>query len=112
MGNKRGEYKYLKDYLGDDINKYNTIIEPFCGSSAISFNLWKDGYKDKLYILNDNDNDLIQIYNLIKTENPDDILIELNKILDRIPNKEIYIYEYKRKDLNIYEKLFFKNILL
>lgn len=108
MGNKRGEYKYFKDYIINDINKYNTIIEPFCGSSAISFNLWKDGHKDKVYILNDNDKDLIEIYNLIRTENPDDILFELNKILDRISNKEIFMCEYKRKDLNIYEKLFFK----
>ena len=65
-GNKRNEFKYLNTVI-DDIDKYDTIIEPFCGSSAISFNIWLK-YPDKKYILNDNDKDLINLYNLIKNE--------------------------------------------
>lgn len=108
IGNKRGEYKeFIKNI--EDINKYNIIIEPFCGSSAISFNIWKDDInKDKIYYLNDNDKILIEIYKLIKNENPDDILIKLNDILKTITDKEIFLKEFKKKDKSIYEILFFK----
>jgi site-specific DNA-adenine methylase len=105
-GNKRSEYKYFKHIINTD---YDIIIEPFCGSSAISFNLWKEnGGKDKIYYLNDNDRILISFYNLIKSEEPEKILNELNKILTRIPDKETFRIEYKKKNKTIYEELFFK----
>lgn len=107
-GNKRTEYKYFISNL-DDINKYSIIIEPFCGSSALSFNIWKDNpNKDIKFYLNDNDKDLIEIYNLIKTDTPENILDQLNKILKTIPDKEIFLREFKKPDKTIYEKLFFK----
>ncbi len=66
-GNKRNEFKYLNNVI-DDIDNYDTIIEPFCGSSAISFNMWLK-YPNKNFILNDNDKELINLYHLIKNEN-------------------------------------------
>ncbi len=76
-GNKRNEFKYLNNII-DNIDNYDTIIEPFCGSSAISFNIWLK-YPNKKFIINDNDKDLIKVYNLIKTE---DIETIKNKLLD------------------------------
>lgn len=104
-GNKRSEYKeFIKNI---DINKYNIIIEPFCGSSAISFNIWKNGGKDKIYYLNDLNRDIYEVYQLIKSDTPENILIELNKILETITDKEIFLTEFKKKNKTIYEILFF-----
>ncbi len=63
-GNKRSEFKYL-DNIIDNIDIYDTIIEPFCGSSAISFNLWLK-HPNRSFVINGNDKDLIKVYNLIK----------------------------------------------
>jgi len=37
IGNKRQEFKYIEPLLNFD--GIENIIEPFCGSSAISFNI-------------------------------------------------------------------------
>ena len=58
-GNKRNEYKYLKKYLNFD--GIQNIIEPFCGTSAISFNIWLEHPNFHFY-LNDINKDLIEIY--------------------------------------------------
>ncbi len=42
-GNKRNEFKYIEKVI-DNIDAYDNIIEPFCGSSAISFNIWLNLY--------------------------------------------------------------------
>ena len=57
LGNKRIDFKYINNVI-DDIDNYETIIEPFCGTSAISFNIWLKHPKKK-FILNDNNEDLI-----------------------------------------------------
>ena len=105
-GNKRNEFKHLQSFI--NIDDYDIIIEPFCGSSAISFNLWKNGNKDKIYILNDNDITIYELYTIMKKEEPDDILTEITKIRNGIPDKEAFIQLYKSKDFYIYEKLYFK----
>ena len=52
LGNKRNEFKHINNVM-DDIDNYDTIIEPFCGTSAISFNIWLK-HPNKKFILNDN----------------------------------------------------------
>ncbi len=64
LGNKRNEFKYLNNVI-DDINNYDTVIEPFCGSSAISLKFWLK-YPNKKFVLNDNNDDLMKVYNLFK----------------------------------------------
>lgn len=87
-GNKRNEYKELKEFINFDNIK--NIYESFCGSSAISFNIWKDA-KDKFnYYLNDNDENLIYLYNYFKNNNIDDIYLKLNEIKETIKNKKDY----------------------
>ena len=74
-GNKRNEYKCFKDFI--DYTDINNIIEPFCGSSAISFNIWLE-HKDKFnFYFNDNSNDIYQLYQLIKNDEPGNIVKKL-----------------------------------
>jgi site-specific DNA-adenine methylase len=57
IGNKRNEYKFIEDKFNFD--GIENIIEPFCGSAAISFNIWLK-HKDRFnYYINDNAKDLI-----------------------------------------------------
>ena len=84
-GNKRNEYKYLEPFL--DFNGIENIIEPFCGSSAISFNIWLKHPHLNFY-LNDNNIDLINYYNLLKNN-------DINEIYDTINQYKI---QYNKSD--------------
>lgn len=96
IGNKKGEYKYIKDFLKlDDIKN---IYEPFCGSSAISFNIWKEHKYKFNYYLNDNDYHLFKLYEYFKNKDINDIIKEFNDIRDTIKNKEDY--ENLKKQVN------------
>ncbi len=55
--------KNIKNII-DNIDGFETIIEPFCGSSTTSFNIWLK-YPDKKIILNDNHGHLIKVYHFI-----------------------------------------------
>lgn len=91
-GNKRNEYKYFKSKV--NLDNIKNIIEPFAGSCAISFNIWLE-HGDKFnYYLNDNCNDIYQLYKLIRDEEPQDILNKLNEIKQTINNKEDYYNMY------------------
>ena len=73
FGNKRQEVKIIYEELkfnDDNINTYY-IVEPFCGSSAMSYYIWLNN-RDKTnfkYILNDNNKFIIDLYNIAKDEN-------------------------------------------
>lgn len=84
-GNKIKEYKYLEPFL--DFNGVENIIEPFCGSSAISFNIWLKHPHLNFY-LNDIDLDLINHYNLLKNN-------DINEIYDTINQYKI---QYNKPD--------------
>lgn len=76
MGNKRREYKYIEPLL--NFYGIENIIEPFCGSSAISFNIWLK-YPHLNFYLNDNYINLINVYNLLKTNDINDIFDKMNE---------------------------------
>jgi site-specific DNA-adenine methylase len=101
-GNKRSEYKLIKDnlYLKNEIKN---IVEPFCGTSAISFNIWLEHGDKFSYYLNDINETLIELYNLFKNEDVDDIVDEINTTKNNITNKEEYLQLCKKKDKTIYE---------
>jgi len=102
-GNKRKEYKYIKDKFNFDGIK--NIIEPFCGSAAISFNIWLE-YGDKFnYYINDNDIKLIEIYKLFEITAADIIYEKLTNIHKNITNKEQFVELHINKNKNIYEYL-------
>jgi len=61
-----------------DLTDIDTIVEPFCGSCAISINLSILHPKRFKYILNDLDVKLIEIFNIIKAGKWKDIVDEYN----------------------------------
>lgn len=104
-GNKRNEVDDIIDNI--EFNDKENIIEPFCGSSAISFHIWKK-YGDKFnYYLNDNSKKTIEIYEVFKNENLITINDEIKKIIDNINNKEDWMKLFKNNEENKYKNLFF-----
>jgi len=104
VGNKRGEVKQILECI-EDIEQYDTIIEPFCGSSAFSYQLsllYPNKFK---YILNDNDTLLINLYKMMKN---DDIK-ELKELEDKTRwfrdnhiNKKDYDELMKNKKIDLF----------
>ena len=90
-GNKRNEVETIYNKIKNEITGIDTIVEPFCGSSAFSFYL-STLYPNKFkYILNDNDKNLIELYHI--AQNPikfNELIKDLSNILNNI-NKEIYL---------------------
>jgi site-specific DNA-adenine methylase len=82
-GNKRDEVERIYNNLNlDDIT---TICEPYCGTSALSFYVSLKHPKKFKYILNDNDKNLIELYNLMK--NKKKLLAFIKKINKRCFDK-------------------------
>lgn len=103
-GNKRKDYKHFKDNICYDNVK--TIVEPFGGSSAISFNIWKT-YNNKFsYHINDLDENLYNIYKILKEETIDHIFDKINDVKDTIKSKEDFEQLYKKSNKNIYEIIY------
>lgn len=104
-GNKRNE---AEDFLNlIDAENVVNIIEPFCGSSAISYNIWKK-YGDKFnYYLNDNDAKLYELYNLYKNETIENIINNVNNVISSIKSKEDW-KELLKSDHDIYAFIYFK----
>jgi hypothetical protein len=110
-GNKHTEVDNIITSI-DFANK-KTIVEPFCGSSAISFNIYKI-YKDNFqYILNDLDNGLYKYYMFIKynLQCYEDFEDNLNRVsqefLQHNDKKKFYI-EIHKNNRDIYDYIFCK----
>jgi site-specific DNA-adenine methylase len=89
-GNKRNEIPFIYDNIKDKLNNIDTIIEPFCGTSACSFYISLKNPKKYKYILNDNNKFLIDLYNICKDdEKLDKFTVDLNKKVKNL-NKEEY----------------------
>lgn len=113
-GNKRNECddiysKYLNETLKDE--KITTIIEPYCGTSSISYYTSLKHPKKYNYILNDNNKQLIDLYKMVKNGEYKKINEEVNKYVNEF-NKYTNDVERKKyydtiiKDNNIYSYLF------
>lgn len=89
-------------------NNINNIIEPFCGSSCMSFHIWQEYGNKYNYYLNDNDNKLISIYELFKTETTEKISKELLNINKQINNKDEWNNYFKLGPENEYKELYFR----
>ena len=108
-GNKREEVEHIYNKL--DLNNIDTIVEPFCGSCAVSYYIWSQN-KDKnyKYILNDLDNNLISLLRLIKDGNYKDVEDDVNKKREEILTygddmdkaKKIYLEYVKNGKINGY----------
>lgn len=92
-GNKRKELKQILEKI--NLDGIDEVIEPFCGTSAVSFELYKTN-KDLKFYLNDIDKDLIRTYELLKTESVENITNKMNDIIAEITDKESHAKVYER----------------
>lgn len=107
VGNKRKEIKDILPLIDLDNIKY--IIEPFAGSSAMSYYISTQYPKKFKYILNDNDKINISLYNISRdterteefNENINKLIEEFNKYTDDV-NRKIYYNNIDSKTLEGY----------
>lgn len=107
-GNKRNEVKVLYDNI--DFNNITTVIEPFCGSCAMSYYISLNN-KGLKYILNDNNIFLKEMFEIIKDDEKlkkfeEDYKYTMNNI---IVDKETYKEYLKDKNNNELLRWFIKN---
>lgn len=94
VGNKREEVETI--YKNIDFTNVKTIIEPFCGSSAMSFYIANQNPNKFNYILNDTDGMLMQLYDIMQSEIKfNNLKIEYNKCIDDI--KQIELHSNKKE---------------
>lgn len=97
FGNKRQECKFIYDNIEDTLKEVKTIIEPYCGSSAISYYISIKQPKKFKYILNDNDENLIKLYKLMKDNDEKEITNFENTFNELINNFNSYDNDNDRK---------------
>lgn len=96
-GNKRKECHEIYDSIKDKLITTKTIIEPFCGSSAVSYYISTLHPKQFKYILNDNNKHLIELYTIAKSKSKLKKFIKDINVLVKGITKEIY-KELVKKD--------------
>jgi len=107
-GNKREEADKLYNII--DLNNIKYIVEPFCGSCAISYYISLKHAKQYKYILNDNNKSLIEMFKILKNQDKvketEDIINnyvdEINKIKDEKQRKLYYDSIVKLNTLESY----------
>ena len=88
-GNKRTECKIIYDNL--NFEGVETIVEPFCGTSAISYYISTLHPLKYTYHLNDNNPLLIELYNIAKDEDKYKLFIdELTDLRTQLTDKIKY----------------------
>lgn len=100
-GNKRQEVKQIYDNTELKPNiKY--IVEPYAGTSALSYYIWLNNKnKNYKYVLNDNNNYLIELYNIAKDESK---LKKLYENLQKIYNS-VFSLKTEDKKKEAYDKI-------
>ena len=90
-GNKRAEVEQIEQNI--KLDNITIIIEPFCGTSSMSYYLSITYPKRFKYVLNDNNKLLIQLYNIMRNfellQLFEDEINEICKTLDRSKYKEL-----------------------
>ena len=90
FGNKRREVEGLYNEIKHKLPNIEYIIEPFCGSSAFSYYISTQHPGKYKYILNDNNEHLIELYKICLDEQKlDNLIIELANLLINL-TKEKY----------------------
>jgi site-specific DNA-adenine methylase len=85
FGNKREEVERIYKTIKDELKNIKYIVEPFCGTSALSYYISTKHPKKFTYILNDNNKLLIEFYEILKDDDKTNELIEkLNKFFSDI----------------------------
>lgn len=107
MGNKRKEIKDILPFI--DLDNITTILEPFAGSSAMSYYI-STQYPNKFkYILNDNDKINYDLYNISRdTKRTEEFNQNINKLIDEFNtytddvNRKIFYNSINTKTLEGY----------
>ena len=103
-GNKRQEVEII--YKNLDFKNITTIIEPFCGSCALSYYISTQQPNKFKYVLNDLDKHLIKLINIMKdeTEYKEFITKTINLCFedDKFISKEKYNIIVKQDNLQAY----------
>ena len=97
-GNKRNECENIYSEIKEKLSSIETIIEPFCGTSAFSYFLSLKHPKQFKYILNDNNKYLVQLYEVARDEEKLKELISLLDAKIKDLNKEKYLKIAKEND--------------
>lgn len=88
-GNKRQEVKNIYDNYIYKFKNIEYIIEPFCGTSALSYYISLQEPKKYKYILNDNNKYIIELYNIVKNDELfNKLLLKLEELMVIIRSKE------------------------
>jgi len=96
-GNKRNEIKNLYPYL--NFENINTIIEPYAGTSVISYYI-SSLHPHLKIILNDNNKYLKEIYDIIQDdEKVEEFEKEINDIKETIKTKADYMNVINQKNI-------------
>jgi site-specific DNA-adenine methylase len=104
-GNKRQEVDHIYNALQPCLNSIDTIVEPYCGTSAVSFYIALKHPKKFTYILNDNNVMLIKLYEVAKDEQKfNDLILSLNETMIGIDKAK-----YKSLDNNSLEGFIIHN---
>jgi site-specific DNA-adenine methylase len=91
FGNKREEVEHIYELIRGDIHDKEYIIEPYCGSCAMSFYISLQHPGKYKYILNDNNKFLIQLMKTAQNEDELKSLVEdLKEIQKSIKTKDEY----------------------
>jgi site-specific DNA-adenine methylase len=64
VGGKSKELSYIFKYM--DVNKYDKIIEPFCGSCAFTLSFFQNHFNNQVFHINDIDDNLYRLLSDIK----------------------------------------------
>ena len=101
-GNKRKEFKIFEENIVYDDK--NIFIEPFCGSCAMSFNIYKKrGFSENdLYVLNDLDTNLFNLLMLMKHGDVEEIIQNVEIYREMMQTKEEYVRMIKENPQNVY----------
>ena len=79
MGNKKNELKLLIPIIEPQITTSTIFVEPFCGSSTVSFNVFKKINKNIEFHINDIDHLRIKFYKNMTIEEERNKLYKLEK---------------------------------
>lgn len=96
-GNKRTEVEYIYNSVKDTISNYTTIIEPFCGTCAISYYIWKS-HPDKHFVLNDNNRFLKEMFDIIKNNQEEEFNNSVNLLLPEMKESKPRYLEIVKQD--------------
>lgn len=101
-GNKRNEIEEI--YNNIDFTDIKTIIEPFCGTCAMSYYISQKQPGIYKYVLNDNNDQLINLMKIIKSKRKTKIFQnKINKLIfdknKKFISKEKYVELVKKNDI-------------